>query len=255
MDYDKTSMPANYDAGRSYAPAVLAYWLNVVSRHTTGAAIADILDLGCGTGRYSEGLASHFGARVIAIDPSEKMLAVARMKAGGSVRYERAQAEKLPIASASIDMIFISMALHHFGDAQQALRECGRVLRPAGLICLRAGTSEQIENYPYLPYFPSSREIIERMLQSKGEIETLFEHAGFRLTGYELVSSQTAASWSEYADKVSYRADSILTQLSDPEFAAGLEALRAHASTRYDGQPVVEPVDFFVFRRSFTDNR
>ena len=66
MDYDKTAMPANYDSGRSYSPDVLAYWLNVVSRHANGAAIADILDLGCGTGRYSEGLATHFDARVIA---------------------------------------------------------------------------------------------------------------------------------------------------------------------------------------------
>ncbi len=246
MDYDKTAMPANYDSGRSYSPDVLAYWLNVVSRHANGAAIADILDLGCGTGRYSEGLATHFDARVIAVDPSEKMLEVARTKATGRVRYERAQAEQLPLPPASVDMIFISMALHHFGDARRALSECRRVLRPTGLICLRAGTREQIERYPYVQFFPNSRAIIERVLQSKGEIEALFALAGFRLSDYELVSSQTAGSWPEYADKVSYRADSILTQLPDEEFDAGLKALRAYAATRHDA--VVEPVDFFVFR-------
>src|SRR5258708_10217921 len=140
MDYDKTAMPANYDSGRSYSPDVLAYWLNVVSRHANGAAIADILDLGCGTGRYSEGLATHFDARVIAVDPSEKMLEVARTKATGRVRYERAQAEQLPLPPASVDMIFISMALHHFGDAQRALSECRRVLPPTTLSFLQAVT-------------------------------------------------------------------------------------------------------------------
>jgi DMSO/TMAO reductase YedYZ molybdopterin-dependent catalytic subunit len=32
MDYDKTNMPAAYDAGRGYSPAVLGLWLDVISR-------------------------------------------------------------------------------------------------------------------------------------------------------------------------------------------------------------------------------
>jgi len=48
---------------------------------TPVAAIA--LDIGCGTGRYSTALAAHFNAHVIAVDPSEKMLAEARKRAKG----------------------------------------------------------------------------------------------------------------------------------------------------------------------------
>jgi hypothetical protein len=55
MDYDKTDMPEAYDSGRSYSPAVLALWLDVVSRWVPKGTVAQILDLGCGTGRYSGG--------------------------------------------------------------------------------------------------------------------------------------------------------------------------------------------------------
>lgn len=88
MDYDATAMPAVYDAGRGYSPQVLDLWLSTIAR-IAGAQrpIHDILDLGCGTGRYSGALSEHFGASVVAIDPSEKMLARARRKAAARVRY------------------------------------------------------------------------------------------------------------------------------------------------------------------------
>jgi SAM-dependent methyltransferase len=121
MDYDKTNMPAAYDAGRSYSPAVLARWLDVISRRVAKSAVSEILDIGCGTGRYSTALAAHFDARVVAIDPSEKMLAQARKKAMERVSYERASGESLPLPDGSVDMVFMSMVFHHFDDPDRIL--------------------------------------------------------------------------------------------------------------------------------------
>lgn len=248
MDYDKTDMPPSFDAGRGYPPAVLSAWLDVVARHAEGTAIRDILDLGCGTGRFSGGLATRFRANVVAIDPSEKMLSVARSKTEGSVRFERAHAEEIPLGNATVDMVFISMVFHHFVDRAKALSECRRVLRTEGLVCLRAGTREQIGQVPYMAFFPRAREISARVLQSRDEIEAAFWSAGFRRVAQEVIMSQTAASWGEYAYRVSLRADSILTQLSDAEFSDGIARLETRVSRRNAEGPVVEPVDFFVFR-------
>jgi ubiquinone/menaquinone biosynthesis C-methylase UbiE len=251
VDYDKTQMPASYDAGRGYPPSVLAYWLDIIARSMDGVAIAHILDLGCGTGRYSEPLAARFDAQVIAVDPSEQMLTAARAKASDRrVVFERAEAAALPIASGSIDMVFMSMVFHHLPDAHAALAECRRVLRPEGVICMRAGTREQLDAYAYAPFFPASRAILERTLQSSDEIVTIFAQAGFRLSQHTAVSSQAAASWRDYSDRVAVRADSILVQLSDSIFASGLADLRRFAATRPDTEPVIEPVDYFVFRGS-----
>ena len=87
MDYDRTTMPSAYDAGRGYPPAVLESWLRTIAAPLAGDHNGDILDLGCGTGRYTAALAAHFGARAVGVDPSEKMLAEARRKGGRNVSF------------------------------------------------------------------------------------------------------------------------------------------------------------------------
>lgn len=247
MNYDKTEMPSAYDAGRGYSPGMLAYWLDVISRSVPKGSVSEILDLGCGTGRYSAALADYYEANVIAVDPSEKMLAEARRKASQRIRYERAPAESIPLHTASIDLIFISMAFHHFKRPDRACAECRRVLRHNGTLCLRAATTDRIDSYAYVEFFAGSRPILNRALQSQSFIETTFVRAGFQLVRHQLVPSDAAESWNAYAEKIAFRADSILVQLSDREFRAGLAALRAYAKTAPHA-PVTEPVDFFVFR-------
>lgn len=64
MDYDKTDMPSAYDRGRSYSPERRDRWLDIVSDGVGKNSISEILDLGCGTGRYSIALSKRIDARV-----------------------------------------------------------------------------------------------------------------------------------------------------------------------------------------------
>jgi ubiquinone/menaquinone biosynthesis C-methylase UbiE len=248
MDYDQTTMPSAYDAGRGYSPAALAFWLRTIAAPLSGEHIGDILDLGCGTGRYTAALAAHFGAAAVGVDPSEKMLAEARSKGGRNVSFLRGSGEATPLADASVDMVFMSMVFHHFESPVQAAQECRRVLRDGGVACLRAGVSDRIDDYPYVPFFPGTRPLLNQDLQSVAFIEATFADAGFRKAHHEVVQSEVAADWTEYARKVSHRADSILIQLSDDAFAEGLAALREHARRTTRNEHVIEPVEFFVFR-------
>ncbi len=240
-------MPCGYDCGRGYRPEQLTRWLDVISRAIGDTAIATILDLGCGTGRYSGALAARFGAWVIGVEPSQKMLAEAIRKTAVGVSLIRGNAESLPLADESVDLVFISMVFHHFKDRAAAAQECRRVLRPGGRLCLRAGTLEQIENYAYVPFFPESRSLLEQHLVSRATIEETFAAAGLRLDRHGLVPSEAGANWSDYAERLAHRADSILIRLQDSDFARGLEAVRKRAEKAPFGA-VVEPVDFFVFR-------
>jgi SAM-dependent methyltransferase len=70
MDYDKTEIPTTYDKARALAPETLRLWQDLLSVHTDRADMSLVIDLGCGTGRFSEILAAHFGVQVIGIDPS-----------------------------------------------------------------------------------------------------------------------------------------------------------------------------------------
>jgi len=80
MDYDKTEIAATYDKARALAPETVRLWQDLLSVDTDRAAVSLVIDLGCGTGRFSGLLAAHFGVRVIGIDPSQKMLDQARCK-------------------------------------------------------------------------------------------------------------------------------------------------------------------------------
>ena len=248
MDYDKGNIPSSYDAGRGYSPAMLALWLDRISKCAPRGKLSRILDLGCGTGRYSAALANHFDARVIAIDRSAKMLAEAGKKSAPRVTLARADGELLPLRDASIDMVFMSMVFHHFDNPLRAMRECRRVVHAGGTVCLRAATVNRIGTYPYVPFFARSRAILEATLQMQERIEAIFHEAGFELMRHELVRNEVASNWRIYADKIAAGADSILAQLSEAEFREGMRLLRQHAATTID-ESVTEIVDLFAFRR------
>jgi ubiquinone/menaquinone biosynthesis C-methylase UbiE len=247
MDYDATDIAVTYDRGRDHGPEFLDLWMNVVSSHVRDQRIKTILDLGCGTGRFSEALAVHFNAEVIGIDPSMKMLEQARSKPSRrQIRYEPGRGESIPLPDNSVDLIFMSMIFHHLDNPTLVARECRRVLREGGTVFLRAGTRERISSYPYVDFFPPSRPILEESLPTNTFVREVFESAGLRMTTLKLVSQQIASSYAAYAEKLSAGADSILASLSSHDFDAGMRALRAHAADN-DGEAIFEPIDVFVF--------
>ncbi len=251
MDYDKTSIPESYDRGRSYSPEVLRIWLEALSAHVARDAVCDIVDLGCGTGRFSGPLADHFDAEVIGVDPSEKMLKRAREKSfGGRVAFQQGSGEALPLQDRSADMVFMSMVFHHLREPKQVARECHRVLRPGGTVCLRNGTAEEIASFQYLRFFPGAIEIAETRLVSGEGIKAVFGAAGFETAAHRIVVHQEAPGWEALVEKLNHRADSFLAGLSDADFQSGMAVLRAHAARADPGESVTARISLFVFRRS-----
>jgi ubiquinone/menaquinone biosynthesis C-methylase UbiE len=250
VNYDETSIPENYNRARDHGPAFLAQWMNVVASHVDGPDTSRILDLACGTGRFTEGLAERFGAVVIGIDPSRKMLQEALInRSAPKVYYAIGTAEAIPLKDESVDLVFISMAFHHFTDPATVARECHRVLRNNGILCLRTGCSEKIGEYPYIPFFAKARDLLAKHLPSLTFQTQTFEKGGFTTLSTEVVIQEIAADYSDYADKVALKADSILIRLDNKEFAAGMESLRLTAATM-PARPITEPIDFVVFKKS-----
>ena len=94
---------------------------------------AMVLDLACGTGDFSQiVLHSLPGARVVAVDLTEQMLAVARRRNGTEVVCGNAMA--LPFADGLFDCVFVGYGLRNFSDLTTALGEIHRVTRPGGLM-------------------------------------------------------------------------------------------------------------------------
>jgi malonyl-CoA O-methyltransferase len=96
-----------------------------------------ILDLGCGTGEGAAALRRQFKrADTIALDLAPGMLAQARRRSRLWRRFTRvcADAAALPLASASVDLVFSSLMLQWCEQPQAVFAEIARVLRPGGLL-------------------------------------------------------------------------------------------------------------------------
>jgi ubiquinone/menaquinone biosynthesis C-methylase UbiE len=161
------------------------------------------------------------------------------------VFYVCGSAEELALRDDSVDVVFISMAFHHFVDPHSVAVQCSRVLRDGGRVCLRTASREKIAKYPYVPFFPTSVSLLEQRLPSLGFQSEVFEAASFRIVFSGEITQQVAPDFGVYADKLATKADSILVSLNDRDFDEGLARVRAMTTPR----PVVEPIDFVVFEK------
>jgi len=249
-NYDQTNIPEVYNQGRDHGPAFLDLWMRVIAGNVGRAGIYDILDLGCGTGRFANDLATHFKANLIGIDPSMKMLQQAvKNRSTNSIVYVSGVAEAIPLPAASVDLIFISMIFHHLTDPAVAAKECHRVLRSHGRLVLRTSCFEKISIYPYVPFFPTSRRLLEQRLPSLQVQREVFEAASFEILACDVVVQEVAPDFLAYSKKLALKADSIIASLDEKELEAGLQTLRSHASTT-PPRPVTEPIDLLVFKKA-----
>jgi ubiquinone/menaquinone biosynthesis C-methylase UbiE len=97
------------------------------------------LDIATGPGHTAFAFAAHV-RHVVASDLTPEMLHVARgiaAKRGlSNVSFAEAQAEKLPFADDSFDLVICRTAPHHFADVPVFVTEVARLLRPGGVFGL-----------------------------------------------------------------------------------------------------------------------
>lgn len=117
-------------------------WRRRATRRCAADAPAAVLDLATGTGDWALELARALPeARITGIDLSAEMLAAARDKAarggfGDRIRFTEGDAEALPAADASVDLLTVAFGVRNFSRTQQCLREMHRVLRPGGRVAV-----------------------------------------------------------------------------------------------------------------------
>src|SRR5204863_3669997 len=89
-----------------------------------------VLDVGTGSGRHARE-ADLLGAHVVAVDLGDS-IDVARHNLPESVLTVQADAEDLPFAPASFDLVMSVGVLHHLEDTESALRKLAAYVRPGG---------------------------------------------------------------------------------------------------------------------------
>ncbi len=92
-----------------------------------------VLDVGSGPGMLAAEMAAEVapGGRVVGVDPSESMLALARGQTDAA-EFVAGGALELPVPDASFDVVVSTQVLEYVEDVAAALAEARRVLRPGG---------------------------------------------------------------------------------------------------------------------------
>lgn len=150
--YDNRLVPALF---AQYAPRMIEA-ADIDAGH-------DVLDVACGTGILTRGIAAVTGADSppAGVDISPGMLAVAGERDAG-VDWRHGDALKLPFADAGFDRVVCQFGLMFFADPAKALREMLRVLKPGGRLAVAVWNS--------ISQAPASAEmvaILERMAGSR----------------------------------------------------------------------------------------
>jgi malonyl-CoA O-methyltransferase len=108
-----------------------------------------ILDLGCGTGWFTRKLGERYPeARITGADLAPGMLKHAETGGPTHATWLHADAEQLPLADQSADMIFSNLMIQWSSRPEVILAECRRVLKPGGIIAVSTlldGTLRELE--------------------------------------------------------------------------------------------------------------
>ncbi len=130
-----------------------------------------VLDVGCGPGTITAGLARHAG-KVVGLDKSVEMVEEARNHAAecglANASFEVGSVYELPWDDNRFDVVYAHQVLQHLSDPVRALREARRVLRPDGIVAVRDSDYETMVHAPVYPAIERWRDLYHQVATANG---------------------------------------------------------------------------------------
>ncbi|MGB6298538.1 MAG: class I SAM-dependent methyltransferase [Rivularia sp. (in: cyanobacteria)] len=200
-----------------------------------------IVDIGAGTGSYAFFLAE-YGYNVIAVEPSATMRNQAISHP--AIEWIDGYAENLPLGDRAAEAAIIMLALHHFQDYQQALREVCRVVGKGQIIVFTYDPA-MITGFWLTKYFPSLIDDVESTFISISKLSNEI----YALTGnsvnvipfrvpHNLSDSFAAVGWARpelYLDRNIRNGISSFAKIDNDEIEQGVLRLQQDLETgRWD---------------------
>ncbi|PYK29266.1 MAG: transcriptional regulator [Verrucomicrobia bacterium] len=170
--------------GRSYVPG--RSWRALSHALISLVPQLTIVDLGAGEGTLSQ-LLARSARKVIAIDNSPKMVEfgskLAKKHGFKNLEFRLGDLEDPPVANSSVDLVFLSQALHHAIKPERAVKAAHRILKKNGRIVVLDLLSHRFEK---------ARDLYaDRWLGfSEVKLHQLLEQGGFRQIEVSVVARE-----------------------------------------------------------------
>lgn len=223
---DYSELAGTYDAYRRPLDESRDVWLQALIRLGRLDSPSDILEVGCGTGRWTIPLAQKH--RVFGLDPFAEMIHEARQKDGAEhVNWVLGAAPHLPFPSESFDRVLFVLVLQHINGIEETFRETHRVLRTGGLVLIRTCAHDYIRQYPLGDFFPGYRDLELAAFPETEALRRTLADIGFKEVQSEDVSQTVTHPAAEYLEKVRNRFISTLYRIGKENFRTGFERLAA----------------------------
>jgi ubiquinone/menaquinone biosynthesis C-methylase UbiE len=249
IDYDRR-LHSVYARGRAMPREAIDTWMAALARHADGSRPLTVLDLGSGTGRFSPALAQTFGGPVYGVEPSQRMISVARSQSDHPrVHYLRGMAEAIPLGDGSVDVALLYFVLHHVAHKRAAAAELRRVLRPGGRLFIRTNFTDRMPDIYWYQFFARAKEVDRSLFQSVAEVAQLLESAGFAVVALEDIEFLEAASKVELLERLRCQALSTFELMDPCDIDEGFAAMEAAIAKGGDSAPVFTRGDLLVLRR------
>lgn len=143
----------------------------------------DVLDAGCGTGRWLQLLAPHHPTSLVGVDASPQMLQRASAKLGTAATLRLGSCLALPAQTSAIDLVLGSFVLSYLENVEAFARELLRVMRPGATVFLTDMHPETAVSRNWKRSFRANdtEEQIETSTHSLKQITDAFRSCGFEL--------------------------------------------------------------------------
>jgi len=204
-----------------------------------------VLDIGCGTGRFTLNMLDAKPSMLFALEPSAEMLKQAVLKDRCKhIFWIRGDGQRLPLRDKFLDCVYMTSVIHHIENKNMALQDIRRVLKKNGNCVIMTYSHSGIKKH-VINDFPGVTAIDSKRMPSIPCLKNMMRAVGFKDVKHHVVKvDEGYVSVSEYLERVRSKYVSTLTLLDENAFQRGLKTFEERIRKKYGGR--IRKISWFV---------
>lgn len=208
----------DYDQYRKPRPIIISHIVSTIKTHSLESG--NILDLGCGTGRYAAEIGRVFDKIIYGVDSSDAMLLNANNK--GNIQASKCDCnEMLNLSDTSFSFAYCVNFIHYIKHLDGFFSSVHKALRNNGVVYIATHSEEDIFRQTLGYYFPDSINVELSMIHSVEDITRSLSESGFSSIEVETISRKIPLGVEDF-NAYRFKTYNCLHSIDERSFASGL---------------------------------